>query len=183
MKRSKADRIICLPKAQWQDAVLPGEYTTTAYYDVTFEVQGDGCTFALRKKALDIPETHREADTLYAAHWPEASAWGVLDGERLVAAIETCPEEWNNRLRVTELWVDAPLRGQGIGHALLEVAKEQALQERRRAVILETQSCNVPAIGFYLHEGFSFIGLDTCCYSNDDLLRKEVRVEMGWFPE
>lgn len=71
----------------------------------------------------------------------------------------------------------------GIGRALMEVAKEQARLERRRAVILETQSCNVNAIGFYLHEGFTLIGMDTCCYANNDLSRKEVRMEMGWFPE
>lgn len=72
---------------------------------------------------------------------------------------------------------------QGMGHALLAVAKEQAFLECRRAVILETQSCNVNAVGFYLHEGFTLIGMDTCCYSNTDLKRKEVRIELGWFPE
>ena len=42
---------------------------------------------------------------------------------------------------------------------------------------------NVNAIDFYLHEGFSLIGMDTCCYKNDDLQRKEVRLDFGWFPE
>ncbi len=64
----------------------------------------------------------------------------------------------------------------------MEAAKEQAVRENRRAVILETQSCNVNAIGFYLHEGFTLIGLDTCCYSNEDIRRREVRFELGWFP-
>ncbi|MDM8313438.1 MULTISPECIES: hypothetical protein [Clostridium] len=32
-------------------------------------------------------------------------------------------------------------------------------------------------------EGFSLIRLDTCCYKNNDLQRKEVRLEFGWFPE
>jgi predicted N-acetyltransferase YhbS len=27
------------------------------------------------------------------------------------------------------------------------------------------------------------IGMDTCCYKNNDLQRKEVRLEFGWFPE
>ena len=98
-----------------------------------------------------------------------------------MAAIETAPEEWSNRLRITELWVDQCLRGQGIGHSFMELAKERARQEKRRAVILETQSCNVNAIGFYLHEGFTLIGFDSCCYRNNDLERKEVRVELGWF--
>lgn len=50
-------------------------------------------------------------------------------------------------------------------------------------MILETQSCNINAIRFYMHEGFTLMGLDTCCYSNNDLERKEVRLELAWFPE
>ena len=61
----------------------------------------------------------------------------VQDG-RLMAAIETAPEEWSNRLRVTELWVDEGLRRQGLGHALMELAREQTRRENRRALILET---------------------------------------------
>ena len=106
----------------------------------------------------------------------------LVDNE-LVAAIETDPEKWSNRLRITELWVAPAYQKQGLGKALMEVAKEQARLERRRAVILETQSCNANAIGFYLHEGFTLIGFDSCCYSNRDLARREVRIELGYFPE
>ena len=49
--------------------------------------------------------------------------------------------------------------------------------------MLETQSSNVNAVDFYLHEGFRLIGFDSCCYTNEDLKRKEVRFNMGWFPE
>lgn len=83
---------------------------------------------------------------------------------------------------VTELWVHESLRRQGIGHQLMAIAKEQAVLEHRRAVILETQSCNVGAISFYRQEGFEPIGIDSCCYSNYDLERREVRINMGYFP-
>lgn len=45
--------------------------------------------------------------------------------------------------------------------------------------MLETQSCNTGAIAFYRRAGFSLIGLDTCCYSNKDVSRGEVRLELG----
>jgi len=48
-----------------------------------------------------------------------------------------------------------------------------------RAVMLEVQSCNYPAIQFYLKQGFKFTGLDTLAYSNEDIEKKEVRLEMG----
>ena len=46
----------------------------------------------------------------------------------------------------------------------MDKAKEIAVQQKRRAIILETQSCNTDAIEFYLHQGFELIGLDTCCF-------------------
>ena len=97
----------------------------------------------------------------------------------MVACIETCPEEWTNRLMVTELWVHEDYRRRGIAHALMALAKEQVRRERRRALILETQSCNVGAIAFYLQEGFTLTGFDSCCYQNHDLERKEVRLNLG----
>jgi ribosomal protein S18 acetylase RimI-like enzyme len=46
-------------------------------------------------------------------------------------------------------------------------------------LIVETQSCNVPAINFYLKHGFKLIGFDVTAYSNEDIERKEVRLEFG----
>lgn len=54
-----------------------------------------------------------------------------MDGE-LIAAIETDQELWSNRLRITELWVKDTYQKQGIGHALIETAKEQASKKRRK---------------------------------------------------
>ena len=182
-----SETIIYLPKEKWKGQILPIGYTTDTYYDVSVENKGEGFLVELKRKAFDTPVTHGPEeydfpDRLYEDHWEKAQAFGVVKEGRLLAAIETCPEEWSNRLRVTELWVDESLRGTGLGKALMNLAKEQAVRENRRAVILETQSCNVNAIGFYLHQGFGLIGFDTCCYSNQDLERGEVRIELGWFP-
>ena len=147
-----------------------------------------GFLIEIEKKDFAEPVTHTPEeydfpDKLYEDFRENAYAWGVLVQDELVAAIETVPESWSKRLRITELWVSEKYQKQGIGHALITVAKEQARRERRRAIILETQSCNVNAIDFYQHEGFQLIGLDTCCYKNNDLQRKEVRLEFGWYPK
>ena len=180
--------IIHLPKEKWKGTIIPIKYTTDKYYDVSIKKTIEGFTFEIEKKSFDVPVTHTPEeydfpDKLYEDHWDDANAWGVLVNEELVAAIETSHESWSNRLRISELWVNEKYRKQGIGRALVEMAKEQARREHCRAIILETQSCNVNAIDFYLHEGFSLIGMDTCCYKNDDLQRKEVRLDFGWFPE
>jgi len=61
----------------------------------------------------------------------------------------------------------------------MDIAMKRARDEKRRAVMLETQSRNENAVAFYLTYGFSLIGFDACAYRNDDLARKEVRMEMG----
>jgi ribosomal protein S18 acetylase RimI-like enzyme len=99
----------------------------------------------------------------------------------LIAAIETAVEEWSNRLKVTELWVDDAYRRKGIATALMNIAVQRARDEKRRLIMLETQSCNEGAISFYLAYGFTLIGFDACAYKNNDLECKEVRMEMGIF--
>lgn len=184
-------KIVHLPKDEWKHAVIPMRYATEEYYDVNVEKTETGYQVEIVKKPLDEPISHYPEeydfpDKLYQDHWEKAYAWGIVeekDGNReLMACIETCPEEWSNRLMVTELWVHESLRRQGIGHALMAIAKEQATLEHRRAIMLETQSCNVAAISFYLQEGFELIGFDSCCYSNRDIERKEVRLNLGFFP-
>lgn len=185
------DNIIPLPKEQWKGTIIPMRYTTEEYYDVDLQKTADGYDIAIHRKRFDTPVTHFPEeydfpDKLYQDHWEKAYAWGIVeekdDKRELLACIETCPEEWSNRLMVTELWVHEKIRRQGVAHALMAIAKEQAVLEHRRAIILETQSCNVGAITFYQKEGFEPIGFDTCCYGNRDVERKEVRINMGYFP-
>lgn len=184
-------KIIPLPKEEWEGTAIPMGYTTEEYYDVSVSGGEDGWSVSMKRSKFDAPVTHTPEeydfpDKLYQPHWEKAYAWGIVrqaDGKKeLLACIETCPEEWSNRLMVTELWVHEELRGQGVGHALMAIAKEQAVLEHRRAVILETQSCNAGAIRFYRQEGFELIGFDSCCYSNRDLERAEVRLDLGYFP-
>ena len=102
-----------------------------------------------------------------------------MENGSLLAVIETAAEDWSNRLRVTELWIDDTYRRKGIGTALMDIAMKRAKDEKRRALILETQSRNEGAIAFYLAYGFTLIGFDSCAYHNNDIERKEVRMEMG----
>ena len=99
--------------------------------------------------------------------------------DRWVAFLELSQEDWSNRLCINELLVEEAYRGQGIGHLLMEKTKEIGLANGNRALVLETQTCNDLAIHFYRSCGLSVIGLDTFHYSNEDIEKKEVRLEMG----
>ncbi|MCI7792205.1 MAG: GNAT family N-acetyltransferase [Lachnospiraceae bacterium] len=177
-----------LEKDLWKDHMIPLNYASEFYYDVEMKQKEDSFQIELNKKRLDVPCEHKVEDydfpdKLYQDWCDKACAWGIEENGTLLAVIETAEENWNNRLRITELWVDEKLRGKGIGHDLIEIAKDQARLERKRAVVLETQSNNANAIGFYMHEGFSLIGFDTISYSNQDVEKKEVRLELGYVME
>lgn len=167
----------------WRGYELDFRYTSAFYYDVRVEAAEGRFAFSAVKTPFEAPVEKFFRDGLFQPWWQGSAAYGFFeDGAAApVAVIETWAEEWSNRLRVTELWVAEGYRRMGLGRRLMEKAKEQAVREKRRAVILETQSCNVPAIAFYLAQGFELIGFDKCCYSNDDAARKEVRLELGWF--
>ena len=101
------------------------------------------------KEIVHTPEEYDFADALYQDYRENAEAYGVVsESGELKACIEVCPEEWSNRLIVTELWVAEELCGRGVGKRIMDTAKEIAVKQNRRAVILETQSCNTNAIGF-----------------------------------
>jgi GNAT superfamily N-acetyltransferase len=180
--------IVALPKEQWKGKVISLVTRSDSYYDLEINPLNDkGCTISIVKKPAEkeivhTPEEYDFPDSLYQDHWEGAEAYGVVsESGEMLACIEVCPEEWSNRLLVTELWVSDELQGKGIGKRLMDKAKEVALSQKRRAIILETQSCNTNAIGFYLHQGFELIGFDTCCYTNNDIGRKEVRFNLGYF--
>ena len=144
-------KIVALPKDKWKGTTIPLVTRSDTYYDFVIA-------------PLDL-----NGCTVKIARKPSEQE------------IVHTPEEWSNRLMVTELWVCDELLGKGLGKRLMDKAKEIALKQNRRAIILETQSCNTNAIGFYLHQGFELIGFDTCCYTNDDIGRREVRINLGFF--
>jgi len=175
------DNIKPLEREKWQNYMLPFRYTSYNYHDVEIVRCGDNFTVSFVKKLFAEPFVHNPDDTdkLFQPHWEKVMAWGIVEDGQIVAAIETAAEEWSNRLLVTELWIDEAYRRRGIGTALMNLALGRAKDEKRRVLMLETQSRNENAIAFYLAWGLTLIGFDACCYSNSDLERKEVRLEMG----
>ena len=176
-----------LSKENWKGTLLPVSYLSDYYYDIWIEKTEDGFHIPIKKKQFEatfrhLPEDGEYPDRLYEDWWENARAFGIVEGGTLLAAIEICPKEWSNRLLITELFVGEEIRGQGYGRRLIDLAKTITIQNKYRVLMLETQSSNVNAVDFYLHEGFTLIGFDTCCYTNNDIEHKEVRFNMGWFP-
>ena len=153
-------------------------YETDMIYDVLVH-QTDGFSFQLKPKKLDRPIQKQFEATLFEAYLEKPEVFGYFQHEKVIGYIEGSIQTWNLVYRVTNFWVDETKRRQKIGSKLLKHLIMHAKELGLRAVVLETQSCNSPAIELYLRCGFTFIGLDTLCYTNEDIKRGEVRLEMG----
>jgi ribosomal protein S18 acetylase RimI-like enzyme len=96
-----------------------------------------------------------------------------LDG-RLIALLDAEVETWRGVLKVWNLLVDEQHRRQRIGTELMHRAGQFAIKNRCRAISVEAQATNWPALSFYTKMGFRVCGVDDHFYTNRDLERKEV---------
>lgn len=163
----------------WKGKSFLFRYTTSHHYLVSISRTPTDIHIQLKREALPEALVKSFESSLYSPWLINPKVFGVFEDDKLAGFIELSEEDWNNRLRIANIWVDEDLRYQGIGKALITKAVEIAKAGGQRALVLETQSCNDPAIRFYHSSGFELIGLDTTHYNNDDIQRNEVRLEFG----
>lgn len=116
-------------------------------------------------------------DVLMSEWLDEPIVYGAFEQNEFVGFVEL-NKEWNQRLRITNIFVKEEKRHDGIGTILMKHAKAYAASQNMRGIVLETQSYNVPAIRFYQKHGFLFLGCDLSAFSNEDVKRQEIRLEM-----
>ena len=161
-----------LPKLEY-------EYTTNQHYKIHISHMKESWTAKLVLTLLPEPAHKRFEDQLFAEHVEEPRAFAAIYNGEPVGWIELSYEKWNNRMRIWELLIKKEYRGKGIGTQLMQHAIKLAKERGARMLVLETQSCNVKAIQFYLKHGYELIGFDTTAYSNQDIEQSEVRLELG----
>ena len=154
-------------------------YTSEKYYEVSSEKVDVGWHFSLNEKNFvepfvkemdeEIFEPYKEGSEVYLAH--------INGEESAIMVIQKM--EWNNMLLIHDLYVDVQHKNKGIGRTLIEIAKKRAMGLGIRAITLETQTSNYPAIQFYLKNGFELVGFNKISYTNQDVRNKEVRIEMA----
>ena len=85
-------------------------------------------------------------------------------GDALVGVAAAGPSAWNRRVQVEDFFVAPPVRGRGIGRALMDSVVAYARSTGARCVWLETQTVNYPAVQVYRRLGFRLCGLDETLY-------------------
>lgn len=154
-------------------------YRTEYYYDISAQEGEHSFSFSLERRAFPAPVEKRFTDRLLEPWLEEPRLFAAVDSGGEVGYVELSHERWNNRMRVSNLWVAEDRRRAGVGAALMARAVEEARAAGARALVLETQSCNDPAIRFYRKNGFSLIGFDLTAYSQTDVEKREVRLEFA----
>lgn len=158
-----------------QIITLTYDYQTAFFYDVVCYDLG----FELKLTSFSQSIHKHFEDKLFQDYVEDPYVLSYEKDGVNVAYIEGSIQTWNQTYRIWNFLVLEPYRQHGIGKALMDESIKYAKSLSCRAIILEVQSCNINAINFYLKQGFKFIGLDTIAYSNDDIDKKEVRLEMG----
>jgi len=159
------------------------KYKSERYYETDIERKDNGWNLSLNERSFvdpfeknyeeEIFEPYKEGSEVYLAELNDEEA-GIMVIQKM---------EWNNTLLIHDLYVDDQFKKNGIGSILIEIAKKRATNLGVRAIYLETQTSNYPAIQFYLKNDFELIGCNSISYSNEDVKKKEVRIEMGFLLE
>ena len=111
-------------------------------------------SFTLVYQKYTTPQLKCFEDELVGKWLETPILYGAFVDDNLAGIIEGSKESWNNRFRISNLLIFKPYRQLHIGSTLLQKMIEHAKTLNTRMVILETQSCNIPAIKCYYQNGF-----------------------------
>ena len=141
--------------------------------EIGFSLNTESLREPFRSQGLSIVR-QRDREEILSRMGAKSLQLVAQDNGRLVALLDAAVESWRRVLKVWNILVDQDCRRQGIGTELLRRASEFAEEKRCRAISLEAQATNWPALNFYLSAGFQVCGVDDHHYTNRDLERKEV---------
>jgi ribosomal protein S18 acetylase RimI-like enzyme len=170
-------KIVELSISEYKGYELDCKYITKAYYDVTMK-KGKSIRITLKRRKMRKQEKGFVSH-LFESYIDKPQVFAIFDKKKMIGVIEVSLESWSNRYRIWNFLVDKKYRNEGFGKLLFKHMIDLAIKHGARAIILEVQSCNDPAISFYLSQGLHLVGLNTMEYSNRDIENKEVRLEMG----
>lgn len=167
--------ILRLDPQEYAGYALQFEYITDCVYDVHADENG----FSLALTRLDSPLRKAFTNTLFSEWLEEPVAFGAFAGETLAGVIEGSPEAWHNVFRISNILVQPEYRRRGAGQMLMDSMLDFIRRNTHvRGAILETQTCNAPAIRFYRKNGFRLSRIDIREYSNEDVEKRKVRIDL-----
>ncbi|WP_274310135.1 GNAT family N-acetyltransferase [Solibacillus daqui] len=158
-------------------------YQSEKYYKIHSENKGHLQTFTLTEEEFEIPFIKEREEEIFEPYKEGSEVYLAQFNNEEAAIMVIQKMEWNNTLYIHDLYVNEGFKQKGIGQSLIELAKKRATKLGVRAIVLESQTSNYPAIQFYLKNGFQLVGFNLISYSNEDVKNHEVRIELGFLLE
>lgn len=165
-----------LPQS-YQGMPIHFEVKTKGYFHAQITTSDHAFGVLFQYEAFPEQKVFHFDDVLMSDWLKNPIVYGAFDQDQLIGFVEL-NKEWNQRLRISNIFVNEERRHLGVGTVLIRQAKAYAASQHMRGIVLETQSYNVPAIRFYQTHGFVFLGCDLAAFSNEDVKRQEIRLEM-----
>lgn len=125
-------------------------------------------------RTVRLPRSMRVSsprDTDYLLQdWQRDECFLVAEAEDEIRGyLDMTVQAWHRTGWINDMAVLKRYRRHGIGTGLLQAALRWARDHELRAIMLQTQTKNYPAICFYRKHGFTFCGFNDHYYSNQDI--------------
>jgi ribosomal protein S18 acetylase RimI-like enzyme len=142
-------------------------------FEASIQLRTEELEEPFRSQGLSIIR-EKDVDEVRSRMGGQALQLVAQEDGRLIAFLDAEVESWRRVLKVWNLLVDEQHRSRGMGTTLLQRATEFAATNNCRAISVEAQATNWPALCFYRKLGFQICGVDDHFYTNRDLERREV---------
>jgi ribosomal protein S18 acetylase RimI-like enzyme len=154
-------------------------YSSKYFYDVSRKLTTNGWIFELKVKEFYDVFEKKQMEELFQPYKENTRYFSYHNQNgHEIGVISIGKQEWNNVCRIWDIYIQSQFQKLGIGSELVKYAEKLAVEWKCRAIVVECQSSNFPAIKFYMKNGFTLAGFDLYNYSNDDQQNHEVRLEM-----
>lgn len=165
-------------------------FTSDSVLAVEKEVEGLSVTWQLIERPLSHPwqRTERYIDSQQDVAELQArlrAGDGLYlvaeEGNLLIGLLDMEREAWRDTAMIGNILVDRAHRRRGLGREFVQRAVAWGRERNLRALVLETQTNNVPACHFYRAMGFQLCAVDDHFYTNRDIARNEAAI--FWYYE
>lgn len=158
-------------------------YISTQKYELTKEETPSFFSMHLSLTKLDVPYMKKEMNNeddlkRYKEILKLGYSLGIYIEGKIIAAAIIEPQNWNNTLMIWHFQVNDKHTRKGYGKLLINKVNYIAKEKGFRAITIETQNTNVPAIHFYMNCGYQIEGIDVSLYSNNHEKNEEIAFYM-----
>ncbi len=154
-------------------------YKSSKYLDVIIKSEQDiNMTFEFKVKEFNEPFNGKITRNLSKDYDEFARFFSYFNQNNHESAFLSIGFQSIDIYKIWDIYVEPSFQNLGIGTELLKHSEKIARQWSAKAIVVECQSSNFPAIKFFQKNNFLITGFDLVHYSRDDLKKHDFLVHM-----